>query len=133
MTRRGLKPTGIAIYDAQQRGFPSVAHFVQASSVAQHPFHVWQPSGHLTCCPSMQARLQRHNAKENAAVEDSQRVQTDDAQPDVGAPALKPKGQADRPAKGIDSVSSKPKGAEVTGREIQQMLRRSSRALKGKA
>ena len=40
MTRRGLKPTGIAIYDAQQRGFPSVAHFVQASSSAQHPFHV---------------------------------------------------------------------------------------------
>ena len=30
MTRRGLKPTGIAIYDAQQQGFASVAHYVQA-------------------------------------------------------------------------------------------------------
>ena len=29
MTRRGLKPTGIAIYDAQQKGFASVAHYVQ--------------------------------------------------------------------------------------------------------
>ena len=80
----------------------------------------------------MQARLQRHNAKEKNAAEDSQKVQTDDAQPDVGAPALQPKGQADRPVKGIDSVSSKPKGAEVTGSKGQQMLRRSSRALKGK-
>lgn len=30
MTRRGLAPTGIAIFEAQKRGFPSVAHFVQA-------------------------------------------------------------------------------------------------------
>ena len=29
MTRRGMKPTGIAIFEAQQKGFPSVAHFVQ--------------------------------------------------------------------------------------------------------
>ncbi|KAI8472051.1 MAG: zinc-finger domain of monoamine-oxidase A repressor R1-domain-containing protein [Monoraphidium minutum] len=30
MKRRGYKPTGIAIYDAQQRGFKSVAHWLQA-------------------------------------------------------------------------------------------------------
>ena len=30
MTRRGMAPTGIAIYEAQGKGFPSVAHFVQA-------------------------------------------------------------------------------------------------------
>lgn len=30
MKRRGYKPTGIAIYDAQQRGFPSVAHWLQS-------------------------------------------------------------------------------------------------------
>ena len=29
MTRRGMKPTGIAIFEAQQKGFPSVAHSVQ--------------------------------------------------------------------------------------------------------
>ena len=29
MTRRGLKPTGIAIFEAQQKGFASVGHFVQ--------------------------------------------------------------------------------------------------------
>lgn len=29
MKRRGLKPTGIAIYDAQERGFKSVAHLLQ--------------------------------------------------------------------------------------------------------
>ena len=29
MTRRGMQPTGIAIFEAQQKGFPSVAHFVQ--------------------------------------------------------------------------------------------------------
>ena len=29
MTRRGMKPTGIAIFEAQQRGFSSVAHFLQ--------------------------------------------------------------------------------------------------------
>jgi len=29
MTRRSMKPTGIAIFEAQQKGFPSVAHFVQ--------------------------------------------------------------------------------------------------------
>ena len=29
MTRRGMRPTGIAIFEAQQKGFPSVAHFVQ--------------------------------------------------------------------------------------------------------
>ena len=29
MKRRGLKPTGIAIYDAQQRGYKSVAHLLQ--------------------------------------------------------------------------------------------------------
>ena len=30
MKRRGFKPTGIAIYDAQSRGFKSVAHWLQA-------------------------------------------------------------------------------------------------------
>ncbi|KAL0053848.1 hypothetical protein WJX82_011725 [Trebouxia sp. C0006] len=30
MTKRGLKPTGIAIFEAQQQGFASVAHYVQA-------------------------------------------------------------------------------------------------------
>jgi hypothetical protein len=30
MKRRGFKPTGIAIYDAQQRGYASVAHWLQA-------------------------------------------------------------------------------------------------------
>lgn len=30
MKRRGFKPTGIAIYDAQQRGFKSVGHWLQA-------------------------------------------------------------------------------------------------------
>lgn len=29
MKRRGLKPTGIAIYDAHERGFKSVAHLLQ--------------------------------------------------------------------------------------------------------
>ena len=29
MTKRGLKPTGIAIFEAQQQGFPSVAHYLQ--------------------------------------------------------------------------------------------------------
>ncbi|KAA6423084.1 MAG: hypothetical protein FRX49_07071 [Trebouxia sp. A1-2] len=32
MTKRGLKPTGIAIFEAQQQGFASVAHYVQAVS-----------------------------------------------------------------------------------------------------
>lgn len=31
MTRRGLRPTGIAIFEAQQKGFPSVAHYVQVA------------------------------------------------------------------------------------------------------
>ncbi|CAL8462186.1 g1717 [Coccomyxa elongata] len=35
MTKRGLKPTGIAIYDAQQKGFASVAHYVQAQQLAR--------------------------------------------------------------------------------------------------
>ena len=30
MTRRGMAPTGIAIYEAQGKGFQSVSHFVQA-------------------------------------------------------------------------------------------------------
>ncbi len=30
MKRRGLRPTGIAIYEAQERGFKSVAHLLQA-------------------------------------------------------------------------------------------------------
>ncbi len=30
MTRRGLKPTGIAIFEAQGKGFASVGHYVQA-------------------------------------------------------------------------------------------------------
>lgn len=34
MTRRGLKPTGIAIYDAQRKGFASVAHYVQVGTWA---------------------------------------------------------------------------------------------------
>lgn len=29
MTRRGMRPTGIAIFEAQQKGFLSVGHFVQ--------------------------------------------------------------------------------------------------------
>ena len=33
MTRRGLKPTGIAIFEAQQQGFASVAHHLQVSSL----------------------------------------------------------------------------------------------------
>lgn len=35
MTRRGLKPTGIAIFDAQQQGFASVAHHLQVRSLHQ--------------------------------------------------------------------------------------------------
>lgn len=30
MTRRKMRPTGIAIFEAQARGFPSVAHWLQA-------------------------------------------------------------------------------------------------------
>ena len=30
MKRRGLRPTGIAIYEAQERGFKSVGHLLQA-------------------------------------------------------------------------------------------------------
>lgn len=30
MTRRGLKPTGIAIYDAIEQGFKSVGHLLQS-------------------------------------------------------------------------------------------------------
>lgn len=33
MTRRGLKPTGIAIFEAQQQGFASVAHHLQVYSL----------------------------------------------------------------------------------------------------
>ena len=29
MKRQGLPPTGIAIYDAQKKGYKSVAHYVQ--------------------------------------------------------------------------------------------------------
>ncbi|KAL0034613.1 hypothetical protein WJX79_010469 [Trebouxia sp. C0005] len=35
MTKRGLKPTGIAIFEAQQQGFASVAHYVQAQLVSR--------------------------------------------------------------------------------------------------
>lgn len=35
MTRRGLKPTGIAIFEAQKAGYPSVAHYVQAQTRAR--------------------------------------------------------------------------------------------------
>lgn len=35
MTRRGLKPTGIAIHKARELGFESVAHLVQAQ-LAKH-------------------------------------------------------------------------------------------------
>ena len=31
MKRRGLRPTGIAIYDAHERGYKSVAHLLQVS------------------------------------------------------------------------------------------------------
>jgi hypothetical protein len=37
MTRRGMKPTGIAIFEAQQKGFPSVAHFVQVHCAHLNP------------------------------------------------------------------------------------------------
>ena len=33
MTRRGMRPTGIAIYEAQEKGFASVAHFVQVEGL----------------------------------------------------------------------------------------------------
>lgn len=39
MKRRGLKPTGIAIYDAQQRGFKSVAHLLQVRRVCMTGLH----------------------------------------------------------------------------------------------
>ena len=41
MTRRGLKPTGIAIFEAQQQGFASVAHFVQVDVIVVILTH-WQ-------------------------------------------------------------------------------------------
>ena len=33
MTKRGLKPTGIAIFEAKGMGYASVAHFVQARPI----------------------------------------------------------------------------------------------------
>jgi len=32
LTKRGLKPTGIAIWEAQEQGFLSVAHHLQVST-----------------------------------------------------------------------------------------------------
>ena len=32
MTKRGLKPTGIAIFEAQGKGFASVGHYVQVAA-----------------------------------------------------------------------------------------------------
>ena len=40
MTKRGLKPTGIAIFEAQGKGFASVGHYVQ---VACSPALPWLP------------------------------------------------------------------------------------------
>ena len=37
MTRRGMKPTGIAIYEAQQLGYASVGHLVQVSRALDNP------------------------------------------------------------------------------------------------
>ncbi len=40
MTKRGLKPTGIAIFEAQQQGFASVAHYVQVDIFCSHLCHL---------------------------------------------------------------------------------------------
>ena len=40
MTKRGLKPTGIAIFEAQGKGFASVGHYVQ---VHASPCVAWLP------------------------------------------------------------------------------------------
>lgn len=37
MTKKGLKPTGIAIFDAQQQGFRSVAHHLQVDTTSTLP------------------------------------------------------------------------------------------------
>ena len=34
MTKRGLKPTGIAIFEAQGKGFASVGHYVQVRAIS---------------------------------------------------------------------------------------------------
>ena len=53
MTRRGMKPTGIAIFEAQQKGFPSVAHSVQVRA------HLPSCSPHapMSSMPAKEARL----------------------------------------------------------------------------
>jgi hypothetical protein len=42
MKRRGFAPTGIAIYDAQKRGFQSVAHWLQVGGWALWLLRVFQ-------------------------------------------------------------------------------------------
>ncbi|EIE24254.1 hypothetical protein COCSUDRAFT_41519 [Coccomyxa subellipsoidea C-169] len=69
MTRRGLKPTGIAIYDAQEKGFASVAHYVQAQQLAR-------TGKKLTAAPKAAAAKARSTA---AAVD------TVEAQPVLGS------------------------------------------------
>ncbi|KAK9805300.1 hypothetical protein WJX72_012012 [[Myrmecia] bisecta] len=48
MTRRGLKPTGIAIFDAQKCGFLSVAHYVQAGMQRRQGTKVQPAAGSAT-------------------------------------------------------------------------------------
>ena len=54
MTRRGLKPTGIAIFEAQQQGFASVAHHLQVCSLLH--------SGSTTNvgCPDLKFDTRKH-------------------------------------------------------------------------
>ena len=42
MTKRGLKPTGIAIFEAQGKGFASVGHYMQVHAA---PSLAWAATG----------------------------------------------------------------------------------------
>mmetsp|Transcript_14536 Transcript_14536/g.31132 ORF Transcript_14536/g.31132 Transcript_14536/m.31132 type:complete len:396 (-) Transcript_14536:291-1478(-) len=53
MTRRKMRPTGIAIFDAQARGFPSVGHWLQAQLKQQRSADV--PPSPATPAPSAAA------------------------------------------------------------------------------
>ena len=82
MTRRGLAPTGIAIFEAQKRGFPSVAHFVQARLLK---YNEGRGHGPAECKEFMNGHLEGPIPKKKSRMSEAEKLQSDLAMGTVSA------------------------------------------------
>ena len=120
MTRRGLKPTGIAIYDALEQGFKSVGHLLQSQLIKRGGIAALKKGGGSgPCgCPADDSAAPSSTSDDGAAASGAATQATTAVtaqEGDAGAvPAVAAAAASQRPTRGRPPKAPKP-AAEAAG------------------